>query len=660
MSQPTRRRFVHTLASTLAAPPLGLGAASALAADAPTAALPALDAFFGESKFGGAILSPNGKSLAVRVSPKGEFTQLAVLDLDTLKPTVVAGFDEAGIGALQWVNDQRLVFNLYSTYSGPGLYAVDRDGSNFRQLVEATWSFVKAPDGGVPLLPGNTYLLHSLGRQDTDEVFVVSPGEMSKEKVDYIDLRRLNTRTGRVQEVESPLHSFGWLLDAQGVLRVAVTRLKNVVAVHLRDNAGGWKKIAEYEDIGAGGIDPVFIGPDGTIYAQAPLGDKTAVFTLDPATGKLSDKPIAQSKDFDVHAGFVVNDQKLLGLRYHIDAEITQWFDTDAKALQAKIDALLPSTANRVTLPKRGGSPWVLVESFADQQPWMTQLYQRETGKLLRVGVSHPAIKPAQMGQTDFIRYKARDGLDIPAYITLPAGGVKKNLPLVVLVHGGPWVRGFSWQWDAEVQFLASRGYAVLQPEFRGSTGFGGKHFHAGWKQWGQAMQDDVADGTRWAIAQGIADPKRICIAGASYGGYATLMGLIKDPDLYRCGINWVGVTDINLMYTVSWSDFSGEWKRYGMPRMVGDPMADAAMLKANSPLENAARVSQPLLMAYGGRDVRVPLVHGEKFRDAVTKHNKQVEWVVYPEEGHGWHKAETRIDFWGRVEKFLARNLAL
>jgi acetyl esterase/lipase len=153
--------------------------------------------------------------------------------------------------------------------------------------------------------------------------------------------------------------------------------------------------------------------------------------------------------------------------------EVTQWLDTDAKALQARVDTLLPNTANRIQLPRRGPSPHLLVQSFADKQPWITLLYQRETGKLTRVGVSHPAIKPQQMGQADFIRYKARDGPDIPAYISLPAGGAGKNLPLVVLVHGGPWVRGFSWQWDAEVQFLASRGYAVLQPEFRGSTGFG-------------------------------------------------------------------------------------------------------------------------------------------------------------------------------------------
>jgi dipeptidyl aminopeptidase/acylaminoacyl peptidase len=222
-------------------------------------------------------------------------------------------------------------------------------------------------------------------------------------------------------------------------------------------------------------------------------------------------------------------------------------------------------------------------------------------------------------------------------------------------------VRGNHWGWDSDTQFLASRGYAVLEPDFRGSRGYGMAHFRAGWKQWGLAMQDDIADATRWAIAQGIADPKRICIAGASYGGYAALMGLVNDPDLYKCGINWVGVTDINLLFNGHWSfesDMTDDWKNHGMPLMIGDPVKDAAQFKATSPIEQAAKITQPLLLAYGAVDRRVPLYHGNKFRDAVQAHNKQVEWVVYQDEGHGWTRPENRFDFWTRVEKFLGRHI--
>ena len=174
-------------------------------------------------------------------------------------------------------------------------------------------------------------------------------------------------------------------------------------------------------------------------------------------------------------------------------------------------------------------------------------------------------------------------------------------------------------------------------------------------------MQDDIADATRWAIAKGYADPQRICIAGASYGGYATLMGLVNDSDLYQCGIDWVGVTDINLLYNGSWrfSDDMGEsWRKYGMPDMVGDQVKDAAQLKATSPLEQAARIQRPLILAYGASDRRVPLSHGLSFRDAVKQTNKDVEWIQYDEEGHGWHLPKNNVDFWTRVEKFLDRTI--
>ena len=405
---------------------------------------------------------------------------------------------------------------------------------------------------------------------------------------------------------------------------------------------------------------PRYLDADGKLYVRAHGGgDKSALYIYDPATRSLSAKPVLASPEFDLDPGFVSTDRGLLGLRYTIDAEVTEWLDPGMKAVQAAVDRLLPSTANRISIPRRAETSYVLVESFSDVQPTMFKLYDTRTRKLVELGAIIPAIPPASLGTTDMVHYKARDGMPIPAYLTVPAGRAKKNLPMVVLVHGGPWLRGGSWSWNPEVQFLASRGYVVLQPEFRGSAGFGSRHFKAGWKQWGLAMQNDVADGARWAIASGLADPKRICIAGGSYGGYAALMGLINDPELFKCGIDWAGVTDIGLMYSVHWSDIPDDYKRYGMPVLVGDRIADAAQLKAASPLDNAARIRQPLLMAYGGWDMRVPIVHGEKLRDAVRQHNDKVEWVVYPNEGHGWSKPENQVDFWTRVEAFLQRNLA-
>lgn len=658
----TTTRLVRALA---AAPLLALACWCGHAAGAAPSTLP-VEQFFQNPAFYGAALSPNGRSLAINVASKGGHSRLAVVDLQTMKPTVVASFDDAGVGQFRWVNDHRLVFDIATEREAQGdvkmnrgLFAVNADGVDFRQLAETLGTNWKNPVDAGRVLPWNTFLLNSVGLQASDDVFVVVPEEISAKKYDYVQLKRLNTKTGKAVEVESPLHSFGWIFDKDGALRLVVTKKDDMVAIRYRDADGAWRKLSEYRALAEQRLEPRFIGPDGVLYVESTGGsDKVAVYTYDPVANKLSAEPVVASKDYDLHPTFIANDKKLLGLRYLADAEVTQWLDPDMKAVQGAVDAMLPKTSNRLSVAPRSDSAFILVEAFADVQPTLYYLYNNETKKLMRVGAEQPEINPAQMSPMDMVRYKARDGLEIPAYLTLPRGAGKKNLPTVVLVHGGPWVRGGSWHWDPQVQFLASRGYAVLQPEFRGSTGFGTRHFRAGWKQWGLAMQSDIADGARWAIAQGIADPKRICIAGASYGGYATLMGLINDPDLFRCGVEWVGVTDIGLLYSVNWSDTSDESKRYGLPALVGDRDKDAAQFKATSPLENAARIKQPLLMAYGDVDERVPLVHGQKMRDALKDSNPQLEWVVYPNEGHGWVKPETKVDFWTRVERFLERNI--
>jgi dipeptidyl aminopeptidase/acylaminoacyl peptidase len=209
-------------------------------------------------------------------------------------------------------------------------------------------------------------------------------------------------------------------------------------------------------------------------------------------------------------------------------------------------------------------------------------------------------------------------------------------------------------------QFLASRGYLVITPDFRGSLGYGETHMRAGFKQWGQAMQDDVADALLWAQKQGLANG-RACIAGASYGGYATLMGLVRDPQLYRCGVAWLAVADLPLYVQGSfWIDDNiSNWARsYAMPEMVGDADKDAAMLTAASPVAQAGRISAPLLLAYGEEDLRVPLKHGKRLREAMEKAGHPPQWVVYPKEGHGWRRLANRVDWAQRIEAFLAQYL--
>jgi dipeptidyl aminopeptidase/acylaminoacyl peptidase len=227
------------------------------------------------------------------------------------------------------------------------------------------------------------------------------------------------------------------------------------------------------------------------------------------------------------------------------------------------------------------------------------------------------------------------------------------------MVHGGPWVRGSHWRWASTRQFLASRGYLVIEPEFRGSTGFGNHLFRAGWRQWGRAMQDDVADVVGWAVGKKLADPSKVCIIGASYGGYATIMGLIRHPELYRCGAAWVAVTDPRLMF--QWTDLGDmgtEGREFSLPKLIGDPKADAAMLESVTPVLLADRIKSPLLLAVGGADRRVLPEHGRRLRDEMKAAGHAPEYVEYPTEGHGWLQLETRVDFARRLEDFLARNL--
>jgi dienelactone hydrolase len=645
-----------------------LAAAAALfMASLTVAAAPApLEAFFDDPVLSGAALSPDGRLVAMRVASKNAKARLVVLDLQTFKPTPVAGFDDAPIGRFQWVNSQRLVFDTIPQLLGPnivefgpGLFAVNADGSRFRQLVKTSVPFAVIGSVNDTLLPWPTQLLQPGTRREGDHVFVVLPGEASRERLGYFKLQWLNTVSGRAEELEMPLHAQQWILDADDKLRAVTTRQQDQLALQFREADKPWAELRSFSLFSPRAVTPRYIAPDGQLYVEAQHQGRSALFLMDRSTGTLSDKPVLASQDFDVHASFINGQGKLLGLRYTIDAEVTQWLDADMKALQGAVDVLLPNSANRLDVPLRGDSPFVLVTALADMQPDEAYIFNKATRKLTRLGTSHPAIDRAQMGQTDFVRYKARDGLVIPAYLTLPSGRPRKNLPLVVLVHGGPWVRGADWRWNAEVQFLASRGYAVLQPEFRGSTGHGSALFEAGHKQWGRAMQTDLVDGVRWAVAQGFADAQRVAVAGASYGGYATLMGLADAPETFRCGISWVGVTDVNLLFSRAWSDMNNETKTYSMGRLIGDPVLDAEMLKAVSPVHNAARIKQPLLLAYGEWDARVPLEHGRRLRDALKPHNSDVEWVVYDKEGHGWSQPKTRIDFWGRAETFLRRCLA-
>lgn len=635
-------------------------------------AKPDVETFFSNPAFADAQLSPDGKCVAMLIRIKNERLKLFFMDLADMKLTLTAGFSNVDISAFHWVNNERLVFSTgdSETAAGdvryyPGLFAINSDGSEMKTLVTSSAQpfFTTGTLIQSSILPGNTFFFEVDRSDKSDNVFVVQTMLSNILDIKAYRLMRLNTKTGRAETFDRPGDSVAWLIDQAGVPRINVTLRDGVSEVFYRDPANEkWRKIANFNVYNEAGFQPVYFDADGRLYVVARNGrDTSALYRYDIDKSAIEPEPLISIKGYDFSGQLVIDHarKKLLGIHYQTDAAATLWFDDGMKKIQKEVDDLLPSTINRLSNGRSGLTKNVLVRAHSDVRPTSYLLYDTTTGKLIMLGSSHPEVDPKLMAKQDMVHYQARDGLDIPAHLTLPQVGAKKKLPMVVLVHGGPYLRGSSWGWDPEVQFLASRGYAVLQPEFRGSTGFGLKHFQAGWKQWGLSMQDDIADGARWAIAQGIADPKRICIAGASYGGYATLMGLARDPDLFRCGIDWVGVTDINLMFESDWSsDLSEEWRNFGMPVLIGDRIKDAVQIKATSPVNIADRIKQPLLLAYGGADRRVPIAHGKEFRDAVRPYNDKMEWVEYLEEGHGWYLVKNRLDFWTRVEKFLQTNI--
>jgi dipeptidyl aminopeptidase/acylaminoacyl peptidase len=632
-------------------------------------------AFFDNPGVGDARLSPDGKRLAMLVNNDKGHDQLGIVTLADRSIKVVAGFSNADVGHFEWVSNERLLYDSRdkNTAAGeeryaPGLFAVNSDGTVRRQLVAvAGRRFISDGTDNGDKLPWNTFMLDQAGAQDSNWVYVQTVHFGKDHSAEEVELVRLDTVSGDSDSVPGPGtgKTRDWWLDARGRPALVTTVEGNLETLHYLDpKEGRWRKLVTRDLFvgGKGSFTPLGFTPEGTLYVTSRLQrDKSAVFAYDLATGKVAERPLVGLDEFDFSGELVSNSARLLGVRYTADTAGVAWFDPAMKKAQATVDQLLPGRVNVLSVGVRSETPFVLVQSWSDRQPSVYLLFDMTTGKLSRLGSSRPAIDPSRMATQDLVSVKARDGRQIPTWLTVPNNSAGKKLPMVVLVHGGPYVRGRDWRWDSDTQFLASRGYLVLEPEFRGSTGYGEDHFRAGWKQWGLAMQDDIADATRWAIAKGMADPQRICIAGASYGGYATLMGLIRDPDLYKCGIDWVGVTDIELLYTGNWtrdSDMSEAYKRYGMPTLVGDPVKDAAQFAATSPLKQAARLTQPLLLAYGGADMRVPIYHGRKLYDAIKKTNQHVEWVVYDEEAHGWKLTETRLDFWGRVEKFLGQQI--
>jgi dienelactone hydrolase len=618
-------------------------------------------------------VSPSGRRMALLVAGPNGRMRLGVMDLDPIgAPRVIAGYTDAHIRNAAWVNDERLVYEASRDgvieQWGAGTFAVQHDGSQPVQLI--AWAHHTQREGSritSRILPYGWHL-HSTVDDGSNDVMVRHEVRDAAGDVVEVHLSRLDTVSGGVKSLNAgiPHRTRWWLLDANEQPRLVTAWSKGRDVVYWRDPAGDtWTEVADFDPYTELGFTPRWIDRDGAVIVTARHKDEySALHRFDPRTKQLDPEPLAHVRGFDLGAGLVVDKQsrQVLGVHTVADRPMTVWFDETLQRLQQRIDAAMPpGRFNRIHCGRCASARFFVVHSSSDRQAGEYFLFDRSKSTIERLGEARPRIAEATQGGRSFHRVAARDGLSLPVVVTDPPGAdPKQALPAVLIAHGGPWVRGSSLAWSEKAQFLATRGYRVLEPDFRGSTGYGFRHFRAGWKQWGGAMQHDLADTVKWAAARGLVDPARVCIVGASYGGYAALMAPILHPGLFKCAASFAGVTDINLKYDIHWSDSSEDYKRYGMPVLIGDQVKDAVMLSAASPLERAAELKIPLLITHGSEDRRVPIDHARKFVGAARAAGVNVESHYYPGEGHGFTLPNTRLDHYQRLEAFLRQHLQM
>ena len=620
---------------------------------------PSTEDFFRKPQIEDMQLSPDGSHVAVMLLVGGHLG-VAVLDLAKRQAKPVALFDDYDVQWVRWVNKRRLLVRTGSMFDGicgcdmgGGLIAVDADGGDVRVVARAltdkrTLDLAMRPLVFVAALPGDSddFL--------AQEYAITSDGELKASA-----LVRVNSRTGRRNLVTLGKPDAGeqerWLLDREAVPRVFMATRKGVTAVYYRAGAEAqWTLIDEVPDE-AGDWEPQGIAADGSIYVASSRGrDKMAIVQVEPRRGA-AERVVAAHPYVDVEA-LVFDNGVPVGIRYDADHPGFAWMDDELERIQLAVDQALPGATNELTWSRNRER--VMVKSTADRSPGTFYLFDRATGRIEWLAERKPWLKSAALSRTAAVRYKARDGLDIPAYLTLPRNPAASPPPLMVLVHDRPFSAGYSWRFDPEVQQFAAEGYAVLQPNFRGTTRYGWKHLKAGYKQWGRGVVDDVSDGVAWAISKGYVDKDRVCVYGGRFGGYTAIMSLIRNPQAYRCGVAYMPYVDVAALYTVGWSPVAkSDTASHDMREMVGDPDKDRAGFDAISPVEQAARIQAPALLAFGGDDLIVPPEQAARLRSALERNHKKFEWLVFDGQGHYFEDPAARLQFQRSASKFVAES---
>ncbi len=473
---------------------------------------------------------------------------------------------------------------------------------------------------------------------------------------ELFDVYRVNVHDGSTECVaENPGNVVGWQTDHEGRVRMAlVSDGLDTTILYRPDESHSFQVIIQTDFRTT--VSPEFFDFDNHwFYALSNRGrDKLALVRINP------DRPDQEELVFQVDevdldgAGYSRWRKVLTVAVYQTHKPQRHFFDELSRQRHEKARKHLPGYEVTFQDSTRDETKFILA-AYNDRTPGGRYIYDAELDTISKLGDINPALPEAHMAPVYPIQYKSRDGLTIHGYLTLPLGRPPQNLPCVVNPHGGPWARD-SWGFNPEAQFLANRGYAVLQMNFRGSTGYGREFWEASFGQWGLAMQDDITDGVHWLIDQGIADPERVAIYGGSYGGYATLAGITTTPNLYAAAVDYVGVSNLlTFMNTIP-----PYWKPMlqKMHQMVGDPEKDRERLEATSPALNAEKITTPLLIAQGAHDPRVNKDESDQMVAALQKRGIDVEYIVKDNEGHGFHNDENKFEFYQRMEAFLETHL--
>jgi dipeptidyl aminopeptidase/acylaminoacyl peptidase len=592
--------------------------------------------FFKNPQEAGHQISPDGKYLSWLTS----YERRLNVHIRPLAggPTVrVTGETARDIGGYFWKGDRILYVKDFGGDENFHVVSVNLKGEDLKDLTPGEKVRAQIVDG-LPDDDGNIIVSHN------------------KRDAKVFDVFRTNVATGAETLIaQNPGNITGWMTDHDGKLRIAITTDGvNTTLLYREKEADAFKPIltTNFKE----GVQPLMFTFDNKqLYVSSNRGrDKAAIFEFDPVTAK-EGKLLFEHPDVDVDRLSQSRKRKVLTtVNYTTWKGERKFLDKESEAMFKQVESKLPGYEVAFVSANKAEDKYI-VATFNDKTRGKRYLFDKASGKVDLIADISPWLPESELADMKPVSYKSRDGLTINGYLTLPKGVAAKNLPVVVNPHGGPWARD-SWRFNPEVQFLANKGYAVFQMNFRGSTGYGRKFWEASFKQWGKTMQDDVTDGVQWLIKEGIADPKRVGIYGGSYGGYTTLAGITFTPDLYAAAVDYVGVSNLfTFMGTIP-----PYWKPYleMLHEMVGHPEKDRDLLAAASPVMHVDKIKTPLFVAQGAKDPRVNKAESDQMVEALKKRGVAVEYMVKDNEGHGFANEENRFEFYEAMEKFLGKHL--